>query len=84
VKELTSSPNADKLEEEASFVEFQQEVFIMSTLDSDYLVRFYGIVRQPLQMVLELVPKGDLFEFLHPKLGKDHPDYNPKSKFCLR
>lgn len=80
VKELTSSPNADKLEEEASFIEFQQEVFIMSTLNSDYLVRFYGIVRQPLQMVLELVPKGDLFEFLHPKIKEDHPDFDPKKE----
>jgi serine/threonine protein kinase len=31
------------------------------------LVRMYGITIQPLRMILEFVPAGDLFHLLHPK-----------------
>ena len=65
IKELLGN-----MEEEANiqFQAFQQECFVMSCLHHPNLVKLYGIcTTPPLRMVLELIPCGDLFDFLHPK-----------------
>eukprot|EP00008_Paramoeba_atlantica_P000960 CAMPEP_0201503956 /NCGR_PEP_ID=MMETSP0151_2-20130828/84944_1 /ASSEMBLY_ACC=CAM_ASM_000257 /TAXON_ID=200890 /ORGANISM="Paramoeba atlantica, Strain 621/1 / CCAP 1560/9" /LENGTH=714 /DNA_ID=CAMNT_0047897655 /DNA_START=1301 /DNA_END=3445 /DNA_ORIENTATION=- len=45
--------------------EFKREVYIMSCLSHPCLVRLYGIVVNPLQMVLEFVGGGNLYRLLH-------------------
>lgn len=46
------------------FREFQHEVYMMSGLNSPFLVQLLGIQVQPLRMVLEFVPGRDLSEVL--------------------
>jgi len=50
----------ENLDNLRAFREFQHEVYLLSKLDSDYLVRFYGITLSPVQIVLELIEKGSL------------------------
>ena len=67
VKELNLEV-ADVSDEERSqkFNEFQREAYIMSTLDSPYIVRLYGVTIHPkLRMVMEYVPGNDLYHYIH-------------------
>ena len=49
------------------FRNFQQEVYIMSKLNHPNLVRLIGVTLYPeIQIILELLLKGNLFSFLHP------------------
>jgi len=78
VKELLASKDQDT---DLQFSNFAQEVYIMSCLDHANLVKLYGISKEPrLRMVLELVPCGDLFDFLHPK---DPSDPSGDSRFTI-
>jgi len=47
--------------------EFWTEAFIMSYLDSPFLVRLHGVSMSPLRLVMEYVPCGDLYHLLHGK-----------------
>eukprot|EP01127_Copromyxa_protea_P009760 TRINITY_DN231_c0_g1_i2.p1 TRINITY_DN231_c0_g1~~TRINITY_DN231_c0_g1_i2.p1 ORF type:complete len:2533 (-),score=509.78 TRINITY_DN231_c0_g1_i2:1516-9114(-) len=50
-----------------AFYEFRKEIFVMSNFDCPYLIGLLAISIDPLAMVLELCPHGDLFDFLHKK-----------------
>jgi len=68
VKQLASSYTNDE-----TFAEFQQEVFVMSQLDSPYLVALRGVTLIPkLMMVLEYLPGGDLYQLLHPHAHEEN------------
>ena len=54
------------IELETKFIEFQQEVYIMSQISHGNLLKLFGIIKKPLQMILEYIPNGDLMNFLHP------------------
>ena len=73
VKELHVK-EGQEAEVRSKFVEFQQEASIMSMFVHPNLVRMLGITIQPLRMVLEFVPCGDLFHLLHPKRTDESPD----------
>ena len=66
IEEEPDSPRDDTVDAETKFIEFQQEVYIMSQLSHANIVKLHGIIKKPLQMVLEFVPHGDLMNFLHP------------------
>lgn len=68
VKELSvTSPT------EQEKTEFKQEAAIMFRIgtDSEHVVRLYKIMLQPLSLVMELMPKGNLYELL--ALHRDKP-----------
>lgn len=48
------------------FADFGKEVQIMTSLESQYIVNFFGITMAPLRIVMEFVPGGDLHELLRP------------------
>ena len=57
------------------FVEFQHEVSMMSKLEHSNLVRLYGIMLNPLRMVMEMCEEGDLLHALRDgKLGPNQAD----------
>lgn len=62
--------HADLLDEknQQKFDEFKQEVYLMNCLNQENIVRLYGISQQPLSMVMEFVPSGDLRHLLEPYL----------------
>lgn len=49
----------------AAFAEFRREVWLMSGLEHPCIVNLRGYTLNPLSMVMECVPGGDLFGFLH-------------------
>lgn len=54
-------------QQDKRFTSFQQEAAVMMGLGHRNLVRLYGVVMRPtMQLVMEYMPLGDLFEFLHP------------------
>eukprot|EP00026_Physarum_polycephalum_P000182 Phypoly_transcript_00182.p1 GENE.Phypoly_transcript_00182~~Phypoly_transcript_00182.p1 ORF type:complete len:2033 (+),score=208.26 Phypoly_transcript_00182:30-6101(+) len=53
-----------RMDEPRAFYDFQHEVMIMSKLRHVNLVHLYGIVKAPLRMVIEYVPKSDLHSLL--------------------
>eukprot|EP01105_Mastigella_eilhardi_P017879 TRINITY_DN4121_c0_g1_i1.p1 TRINITY_DN4121_c0_g1~~TRINITY_DN4121_c0_g1_i1.p1 ORF type:complete len:1814 (+),score=437.08 TRINITY_DN4121_c0_g1_i1:50-5443(+) len=52
-------------ESTVQFLEFKQEVAIMSALNSPYLVKLLAVCVTPCSMVMEFVPLGDLYKVLH-------------------
>ena len=48
------------------FNEFQREVWIMSCIRHEKLVRLVGISTNPPSMIMELLPMGDLYHVLYP------------------
>eukprot|EP01105_Mastigella_eilhardi_P027774 TRINITY_DN876_c0_g1_i1.p1 TRINITY_DN876_c0_g1~~TRINITY_DN876_c0_g1_i1.p1 ORF type:complete len:1335 (-),score=198.02 TRINITY_DN876_c0_g1_i1:3763-7671(-) len=62
VKELIFKDSSESL---SQFLEFKQEVSIMSLLDSPFVVKLFAMCVHPLCMVMELVPHGDLYKLLH-------------------
>ena len=63
IKELLLKEQSDEASM-TNFIEFQKEIFTMSKLDHPNLVKLYGITKNPLQMILELAPKGDLLKLI--------------------
>jgi serine/threonine protein kinase len=47
------------------FSEFQREAWLMSGIDSPYLVKLEGIVLDPLCLVMEFLPFGSLYQMIH-------------------
>lgn len=75
VKELKiSEAEADATED--ALAEFQIEVYIMSCLRHPCLVGLYGICVNPLRMVIEWCPEGDLWHLLrrHEEAGTKIPE----------
>lgn len=46
------------------FDEFRHETFLMSYLEHDNIVKLFGICYEPVSMVMEYVPRGDLHRLL--------------------
>jgi len=69
VKELKA--DFEKMTDEEKlllFKEFQHEVFVMSKLKSNYLVRLFGVTKSfPPAMIMELLPEKGLNVLLHDK-----------------
>eukprot|EP01105_Mastigella_eilhardi_P015567 TRINITY_DN3569_c0_g1_i15.p1 TRINITY_DN3569_c0_g1~~TRINITY_DN3569_c0_g1_i15.p1 ORF type:complete len:1211 (-),score=210.01 TRINITY_DN3569_c0_g1_i15:58-3690(-) len=53
-----------------AFIDFRHETFLMSCLDHPNLVKLHGITLDPLAMILENCPGGDLHHFL--KVNPQH------------
>eukprot|EP01125_Pyxidicula_operculata_P003691 TRINITY_DN1493_c0_g1_i5.p2 TRINITY_DN1493_c0_g1~~TRINITY_DN1493_c0_g1_i5.p2 ORF type:complete len:2132 (-),score=469.27 TRINITY_DN1493_c0_g1_i5:6801-13196(-) len=82
VKELHVEGSVDKAA--INFKEFQHEVYMMSGLQSPYLVQLLGIQLSPLRMVLEFVPGRDLSEILHDtKISDEALDWSLRRKIAL-
>ena len=47
------------------YSEFQREAWLMSGIDSPYLVKLEGIVMDPLCLVMEYLPYGSLYQLIH-------------------
>ena len=78
VKELKC--DADKTSVE-KYEEFYREIRIMSMLTHPNVVRLFGACVSPLAMIMEFVPEGDLFHFIHPKDNKNKCVMSPLLKF---
>lgn len=68
VKELISSDNTTV----EKYDDFYREIRIMSMLTHPNVVRLFGACVSPLAMVMEFVPEGDLFHFMHPNSQDPH------------
>ncbi|GAM23578.1 hypothetical protein SAMD00019534_067530 [Acytostelium subglobosum LB1] len=64
VKSSIVSPDQSNEETVQKFREFQREVFIMSSLSHPNIVRLHGYMFNPPRIVMEFVPKGDLYHYL--------------------
>lgn len=49
--------------------DFQREVAVMSKLKSPHIVRFYGICREKVAIVMEFMSKGNLYDALRKNAG---------------
>ncbi|KAH3744947.1 leucinerich repeat kinase [Pelomyxa schiedti] len=66
VKELFVSTDSEEALEK--LMDFKREVSLMSTLNSPFVVKLFGISNpedRPPMMVMEFVPQGDLMKILH-------------------
>jgi len=52
----------------SAIVEFQREAALMSEIKDPHIVKFYGVTKSPLRLVIELISGGDLMNLLHPPL----------------
>ena len=66
IKELSSDLNHVSGE---VFREFQGEIYAQCLLDHPNCVKLYGVTANPPRMILEFISGGDLYHFLHPKVG---------------
>ena len=70
------------------FLEFQREAYIMSLLNHSKLVELVALCTRPLGMIMELLPRGDLYHNLY-ATEKDPPGFQAaaeklKSSWTLR
>jgi serine/threonine protein kinase len=71
-RKLTISSSSIDHEVINSFSEFQREAWLMSGINSPYLVNLEGIVMDPLCLVMEFLPFGALYDVIH------HPEKFPE------
>ena len=64
-KSMTISNSSVDHEVISSFTEFQREAWLMSGINSPYLVNLEGIVMDPLCLVMEFLPFGALYDVIH-------------------
>jgi serine/threonine protein kinase/Leucine-rich repeat (LRR) protein/GTPase SAR1 family protein len=81
----------DKTQEETGettfsdvFTEFRREVWLMSGLQHEHLVRLLGVVTRPnMMMVLEFMEGGTLHDFVHGDSSKEKANLSLEDKFAL-
>jgi len=52
-------------QKQEAFTEFRREVWLMSSLKHPNLVQLLGYCINPFRMVMQLIPHGDLYNYLH-------------------